>query len=343
MTTHPNRSKTCRPREHLRAASLIYPEAWKLVDKARQGRGKDLPDWPQWCFCPLAASYAIVSGGGVNRCTPATIGDVARLGALAAWRVSQGIYHFDPALYPRIIETPINKLPVEILYRMPEWCVYIETPDLKWFDMPLVGFFAHLEYDANTSRPELRLVLDVDDAEGPHLIGQPLHLTEETLDAAVASTMKEAKKQAINFGATLITELPDDFSAEIASPLQPLISLLLYLCTESADFGDTRPTFPKPKKIKKGWVLFPPNQPQKWDVGVRIGAALRKAKLINETGPVQDSSGRSHPRAHVRKAHWHLYWTGEGRQVPVVKWIPPVPVNVDDFDELPATLKEITD
>lgn len=59
-----------RPMEHLHRYSTLYPLAWKQINSFREIRGKDLPDWPEWCFCPLAGAYAVVSGGGDNRLNP---------------------------------------------------------------------------------------------------------------------------------------------------------------------------------------------------------------------------------------------------------------------------------
>ncbi len=42
--------------------SHLYPYAWKLVDEFRASR-KELGDWPDWCFLPLAGTYATVSKG----------------------------------------------------------------------------------------------------------------------------------------------------------------------------------------------------------------------------------------------------------------------------------------
>jgi len=345
MANHPNRSKTCRPREHLRAATHFYPQAWKQIDYFRAGRGKELPDWPEWCFCPLSGAYAVVSGGGDNRCTPDIVGDIARIGALSAWRMTQSIYRFDPALYPRLIDTPIKKIPVEILYHLPEWCVYIETPDLQWIDRPLAGFFAHLEYDTNTGRSELRLLLDVDEPDGYHLIGQPLHLTSDTLDGAVQAMLNESKRQMADHGMThALANMPEDLVDYIAPPLEPLLSLLLYLCSEAADFGSLQPPRnPAPKKTKKGWRLFPASTSIRWDVGVRIGAALRQAYLQDEKGYEQQGSGRARPRAHVRRAHWHSYWTGpyDGDRQIFVKWVPPISVNMNNLDDLPTIIKKV--
>ena len=47
-----------RPVVHLRATSHKYPEACKQLESFRADRGKDdLPDWPEWCYIPVAAAY----------------------------------------------------------------------------------------------------------------------------------------------------------------------------------------------------------------------------------------------------------------------------------------------
>ena len=49
-----------RPGNFLHSFSRLYPNVWKQVDDFRASR-KDLGDWPEWCFLPLAGTYAIVS------------------------------------------------------------------------------------------------------------------------------------------------------------------------------------------------------------------------------------------------------------------------------------------
>lgn len=75
-----------------------------------------------------------------------------------------------------------------------------------------------------------------------------------------------------------------------------------------------------------------------WDVGLRIGAALRRAHDA-ESSEGAGSGTHARPRAHIRRAHWHTFWTGprDGDRVARVKWLPPIPVNVGDSD-LPATV-----
>lgn len=73
------------------------------------------------------------------------------LGALAAWRMTQGIYRFDTDIFSALWSTPIEgKIPVEILYRLPEWCVYIEAPPgYQIEDLDLFGWFTHPDWDAD--------------------------------------------------------------------------------------------------------------------------------------------------------------------------------------------------
>ncbi len=324
-----------RPKRHLAVAGKRHPGAWRKYDSFRQDRGRDgFPGWPEWCYCPLAGAYAIVSGGGDARIAPQEIGEVARLGALAAWRVSQGIYRFDHDLRERLLETPLTgDLPCEILRRLPEWCVYVETPGRSWEGVALHGFFAHLESDANNGREELRLLLDHEQ----ELIPVPIHLGPWSLVEAVARALDLSRTHALALGATI----PAPVQAEIERVIGPLISLLLYLCAEDAEIGDgsRRPTRPAPKKTKQGWRLFAPDQPATWDVGVRMGSALRKSREAqSESESAQ--GGHARPRAHLRRAHWHTYLVGPGRAERRLKWIPPILINADD-GPMPAVVHPV--
>ena len=73
-----------RPLRHLSTYSERYPRAWQYLEDLRASRGRELPGWAAWCFVPLAAAYAVVSGGGDNRVPLERAGDVAALAALAA-------------------------------------------------------------------------------------------------------------------------------------------------------------------------------------------------------------------------------------------------------------------
>lgn len=155
--------KTHSAREALLAFGRQYPQAWEFADELRRNAIQDM-SWPAWCYLPMGGWYAVVSrmlAGGGRLTTPDQIAAVSQIAALGAWRMTQGIYRFDPALYPALIDTPISgDIPADMLYRLPEWCVYIETPDLEWSGAPLRGIWAHMECDHNTGQHELRMLTD---------------------------------------------------------------------------------------------------------------------------------------------------------------------------------------
>ena len=81
--------------------------------------------------------------------------EIGILSALSSWRPTQGIYHFDAEIYDELINTALTgDLPFEILYQLPEWCVYVETPNLEHY----YGFFACFDYHSYDGEPEIILL-----------------------------------------------------------------------------------------------------------------------------------------------------------------------------------------
>lgn len=325
-----------RPLEHLRDLQRDYPLIWDQVADFRARKGGDLGNWPDWCYLPLAAAYAIASQGG--RLDPSRGAEVGRIGALAAWRATKGVYRFDLDLFVNLIETPIaGHLPDELFERLPEWCVYIDLQG-EWsgyLNQKLFGFYAHLESDVNDGRRELRLLLDT--AGG--LVPIPLHLTGGNLTEAIEAGWVEANKQGAGIEEDSLLTAPVKISKAIA----PMVSLLLYLCSEEPEIDDSRGGSKKPGaapaiKTKRGLKEFPASAPSAWNVGWRIGSALRKASERSEGDPGDGT--HASPRAHIRRAHWHTYLTGKGRTTPKLRWVSPILVG-DRGQELPAVVTPV--
>ncbi|WP_045860289.1 AcrVA2 family anti-CRISPR protein [Teredinibacter purpureus] len=296
-----------RPLNHLNAAAKLYPNAWKQIETFRSSKGRDLPDWPNWCFLPFAAWYAIVSEGGNM---PAhLLPDVSRLAALGTWRYSQGVYTFNEHALAAIAETiPSGDMPCDVLHRLPEWCLYIETPQKKWLGDTLHGFFASLEFDINKKTPELRLLLDTETALTP----LPIHMGPWTITEGIDRAIQQSQ----DFGAPNI----GDITTPIAADVYGLISLLLYICSDEPEIDNDKepnatPQRPRPKKTKRGWQLFPAKKPRIWKVGEKIGENLAK-EHTNEGGAKSP---------HLRRAHWHGFWSGprEGERRYHYKYLPP--------------------
>ena len=316
---------------HLNRISRQQPHVWHNVDSFRQAKGVDLPNWPDWCFMPLAAWVAIASEGAPMG-SPAMLraaGDASRLAAVGTWRYTQGIYRFDEDVAGALADTRIvGDMPTDVLLRLPEWCVYIETPGRKWHGETLHGFWAHVEHDINDSRPELRLLLDTDQGLCPQI----LHIGSWTVTEAISRWYGEAQNQSAKNGLAL-PEMDSDFIQASSVAIQPLLALVLYLCSEEPEIEDREhpgelARTPKPKRTKKGWRLFPPSKPRIWYVAESIGERLRREYDSEPTGRTV--------RPHLRRAHWHGFWSGprEGERKFRCKWLPPTLVAAVENDDL---------
>lgn len=125
-------------------------------------------------------------------------------------------------------------------------------------------------------------------------------------------------------------------------PLTDSINHLLYLCSQEPDIPQDRElrerrTYDNTGAAKRGATLT---------VGTRIGTALRGAKmsLPEKATENKQRETQSHcsPVPHVRRAHWHSFWTGKKTEVRelAVKWLPPIPVRVDAY-ELPSVMRSV--
>lgn len=321
------------PVDHLTSIARRYPEGWRMADFCRADR-TGLPAWPAWCFLPLAAWHSIVAARTGSIQPPLGMAaDISRLAALGAWRYSQGIYTYDTDIMKALADTSIaGALPADVLMRLPEWCIYIETPGAKWADQFSYGFFSFLEWDTEDAHTELRLLFDMH--SGQLLPAPPIYLGKWPLVDSLAKGLSTIKESPHLSGAQKALA-ENTFSQKLEKDLYTPLALLLYLCSDSPDIAGhvpgEYPARPKPKKTKRGWRLFPPDKPHIWRVGATAGDALRQA--ATEAKKSTDKSGL---RPHIRRAHWHGFWSGP-KDIPEKRrfryqWMPPLVIGVEKND-----------
>lgn len=116
--------------------------------------------------------------------------------------------------------------------------------------------------------------------------------------------------------------------------LFPIVAMsILYACTEDPDLSNVEaPDILRSRGSYKGASL------NVYDLGIRIGNALRvhRSHMSGDSNP----SGRT-VIPHLRRAHWHRFWTGprNGERKMVIRWLPPIPVNLDKGDIIPTVHK----
>ena len=291
----------------------IYPSAFKMAKDFRANKGSaSLEDWEDWCYLPLAASYAIASNEAAKQNVPANVFaiDIGNLGAILSWRIGKGVYQFDSELLESLWTTPLDgDIPSELLYQLPEWCCYI---DLKGFDKsPCDGFFVYLEDDMNTHDHELRLSMVFD---GEFLYTVPIHIRKSGIAAGLKETMMTsiANMPQNRLGEAEKAEMTsDDFMRSWAKGLEPMVSVVLYLCASNAEIHcykhpEKKPERPRETQTKRGNKIFPASTPTEYRIGSQIGAAIRRYRA--ESAAAGDAAKTISP--HIRRAHFHAYRTG---------------------------------
>ena len=322
-----------------RRLTLYYaqqiPRIYKRAKTTLRQRGKRAPDWSPWCYVPMSGVLAAIQAAGVPEKIAWQV--VAPVTACTIWRATKTVLVFDRDLATALLETPPKgAIPVDVLRRLPVWCPYVTLRGLG--RRGLDGFFVWLEEDANTGREELRIELVAEGTEDeskapPRPISLILHLEEgATIESSLEAAISEAERQAWRIGETKASETLRDADAALTRLLEqqviaPVLSLILYLCAEDRDLGSLEPIDPAQERAKRRWSAA--RDVQVTAVGVRLGDRLRRAQVT--TGKAETGGGAGGSKApHVRRAHWHTYWTGKGRQTPVLRWLSPILVGAEE-------------
>lgn len=107
------------------------------------------------------------------------------------------------------------------------------------------------------------------------------------------------------------------------------ISHLLYACSRTSEIDDKPRASRPPAKPKKGQPK-PPVAARVRRMGWRIGATIQDTvRRISAREPVGTGKKKA---PHMRGAHLHTYLVGPGRQEVEIKWLDPIPVNMQNDD-----------
>lgn len=224
-----------------------HPGCWDQLERLRTAPG-DLT-WPEWCLLPMAAPATLIQSTGI-----ADPRSIPLLSALHAWRFTRSVYLFEPTLANVLLQKVPEAIRVDDLAGLPEWCVCLPGDPETGLGLVL----AHLEHDVNTSRPELRLLVQTGERD---FLPIPVYLdrdgTTQALADARATNMAPLGARGVNVrGAD-----PDATAAMMAERVDGWISVLLYLASGEADLvhadrPGVRPVKPRrPKQTTDVWLV----------------------------------------------------------------------------------------
>ncbi|MEC3916026.1 hypothetical protein [Nocardia sp. CDC160] len=267
--------------------------------------------------------------------------------AARMWRRHRVVYRVHPGLAESLIDTDTRaEVPCEVFKRLPHpepfvvFPVPIPAPIAKnHFGLTVVGQPAYVgmlitgvnEYEqlCSTADPDVRQ-LSVALASTIEYEGQaPGH--DETI--ALVPLAGRFSIDSLIERNTQYESLGEFANDEQRRVYNLAFSLLLYLCSDQRDAREHQPeTNKRARKSGRGDSTI-------IDVGFDIGPELQAARRDSSTETAEGDEGKQ-VRPHLRRAHWHTYWTGpRNSPTPVVKWLHPIVVHKEDKQDRPTAIQ----
>ena len=318
------------PLKLIRLWPKIFPGCYEKLDHLAGTKTDGEDWWPDYCALPISAAFTLLlNRDDMDEKSSAQL--AAELTACWTWRKNKIIYAFDQTLAETLAAqaedlSDTDVLPVDLLLHLPYQIIYVKAPGII---AHTDGFFTWVEWDINRKDPELRVQPVFEDLSDSFPLVMHL-IPGGTIRDCVEDTLKTVQEVAPR-------PIPVAPATETASSILTAIQLILYLASSNADVEDeplpvkavrTGPRTTKIIQDKAGEVSAK-------QVGIRVGAALRRASVRQPRNNEGPSTPGSRVRPHARRGHWHHYWTGpmDGDRKLVLKWTAPTFIHPEDGKE----------
>lgn len=288
---------------------------------------------------------------------------------LSSWDDSKQVYRIGKELWDELRIDEADEVPVDALLRLPYGCIFIERRWVDEYEQLLTKNLADVWGEAScyvtryyegcfcwiegrtlfvgslTHHCEMRHTDDYGAVTAEARRGMRMFL--ETIALPIDEGISLARWYSEHREAVLEANESISYAQEVTDEeilmtaradsylLEHILGSLLYISSKEADVR----TVYVPQK----------NQTRKsrqtdctvHDVGFRIAPQLAEVRRVYEHERQDGETGR-HVAPHVRRGHWHGYWTGP-RENPTgleIKWIAPTVVNASR-GELEGTVHEV--
>lgn len=324
-------------------ASII---PWEEMEKFRRLLREIGNTWYDGVYMPVWGVFEnLFVSSHVNVADYAAVGFACAFTSLFAWRRWKEVYRFAPEMEQMLYrQTGDCRLPVEILLHLPFPCIYIETSILC--EGKYHGFFVCLDQKRDQSAFILRFTAIIKDS---------MECEFFNMEFKEGTTLEKGILAADLEGCFLLykktKEIPDSVFSRFSEKkeiLKKALQLVLYVTAQNADKKESVKSIRRGIELS-GQIKDKYREVRVWDMGYRVVnrlSAFHEAK-DGEPSIKSEKDGerkrRSSQLPHLRRGHWHTYWTGkrtgESRKA-VLKWIAPTFINCKSVEKLPVTINQ---
>lgn len=241
---------------------------------------------------------------------------------LSKWNLYKTIYKFDEDFYQAVVDTKDTKFHQASLKNIPVKSFFVACPQPG-----LIGFFVYIEFLENET---FFFVSTVDAVKG-----SMMHMGQDTMWIEDGQRIGDA----LTAWHEATKTKKDHFNCAYEN-MNAAIQIAYYLSAQNSVLKKINTSKEKRPKRLDG----KPFNLRQWEVGYRLGcdyikskgnnSAIKDVNLLQSIEKMQERG--TSPKPHIRRAHWHHYWVGEGKTKLILKWIEPVWVNGSE-DEIIAT------
>lgn len=295
---------------------------------------------------------------------------------MANWRKCKQIYDFDKSLYDELSVRPSDKIPTDILSKMPYPIIYVRCPHDEVFcdhpgikervhtDGALVSYVDGILAIRFFSTSTLTYTNQSTGTSVSEPSGLGIRAWGNTYEVGDYKTIADLVANEVAFDGNIFSYRNDaplavrpqaDRLNNLAKnswdrhgendDIMHVLAALIYIVSKEADTE----SFYSPRRRKNRTLKDDGlSAAEVTRVGYRIGRALGEARFAIHEGGGAGAPRRISP--HIRRAHWHCYWVGpkDNPTDIVVHWIAPILVNFGKGSEQrgvvhPARKRDETD
>lgn len=250
---------------------------------------------------------------------------------LVGWWYTKTVAQFDLDMLGELFDTDDS----ELMVSLEQCCKFLGSPVLIPFEKPY--------HDDGADILGCIVGFATDDPIGFNGLNSfvflPVFMDPETelpnFAVGLARFNTRDKKQALPLRDLIgsVAEAQDDGSIPGFSLYRKeLTAKLAYLLTETPDVNRcmsvSSPTIKRPRRRPE--TIFPPERPRFMPLGEEFGNLIRQYRG-REAASGHTIHGTVRP--HIRRAHWHTFLMGAGREKRILKWLPPTFVKSAELSE----------